>query len=159
MLSPVMLILIGLARVNCDMVPLGDDSNHTTGHSSRLVRLDGAICAHPVSPQAQPLQSVTLQADKMVETTSFHYSRWIPSSLMTYSTPMFSKFRSRFDTALQTLQAQSAVRYWILKTLTPGDRTRVPKRTTHWSKSQDLIRRPRRDMMIFWTNFRLRSAI
>ena len=73
MLSPVMLIFIGLARVNCDMVPLGDDSNYTLGHSDRLVRLDGAICAHPVSPQAQPLQSVTLQADKMVETTSFHY--------------------------------------------------------------------------------------
>ena len=73
MLSPVMLILIGLARVSCDMVPLGDDSNYTLGHSDRLVRLDGAICALPVSPQAQPLQSVTLQADKMVETTSFHY--------------------------------------------------------------------------------------
>ena len=73
MLSPLMLILIGLARVTCDMVPLGDDSNYTTGHSSRLVRLDGAICTQPVSPQAQPLQSVTLQADKMVETTSLHY--------------------------------------------------------------------------------------
>ena len=59
MLSPVMLILIGLARVNCDMVPPGDDSNYTLGHSDRLVRLDGAICAHPVSPQAQPLQSVS----------------------------------------------------------------------------------------------------
>ena len=73
MLSPVMLIFIGLARVNCDMVPLGDDSNYTLGHSDRLVRLDGAICAHPVSPQVQPLQSVTLQADKMAETLSSAY--------------------------------------------------------------------------------------
>ena len=73
MLSPVMLILIGLARVNCDMVPPGDDSNYTLGHSDRLVRLDGAICAHPVSPQAQPLQSVTLQADKMAETSPHVY--------------------------------------------------------------------------------------
>ena len=73
MLPPLMLIFIGMARVTCDMVPLGDDSNYTTGHSSRLVRLDGAICTQPVSPQAQPLQSVTLQADKMVETTSLHY--------------------------------------------------------------------------------------
>ena len=67
-----MLIYIGMARVTCDMVPLGDDMNFTQGHSSRLERLDGAICTQPGSPLAQPLQSVTLQADKMVETPSFH---------------------------------------------------------------------------------------